>query len=275
MEQRLPLSLWDTNYATTKALVDGLIEEEYSAEAAAVISRMTGLVTAEKTAIAAFVDTMETAGLWTLLDEFTHYGMQTEANSLKGWKAKTSTANNAPTHTPGTGFTFVSGSSQSISTDFVPSVDGVNYVLDNAQSGIFIVTDSSTSPAADAEYFNGVLLRLQRLTGTDNLRINVNGGNKAIAGTGSVSLTNKLVWSFRDTDSTIKLIVDDANPYGNIADSSISVSSDEIYVGSASGGGDRFVDGVISCHFVGAGSGLNWATFNTALRQLNTDLAAV
>ncbi|KKM66581.1 hypothetical protein LCGC14_1479810, partial [marine sediment metagenome] len=113
-----------------------------SANATTALGRMTGLVTAEEAAMSKFVTSL--GANWALIDDFIHYGMQTAGNSLTGWKLKTHIAVNAPTHTPGTGFTF-NGTTQYINSQFVDSVDGVNFSLNDSIFGIYNVTNNDTA----------------------------------------------------------------------------------------------------------------------------------
>ena len=108
-----------------------------SANATAVIARMTNPVIAEEAAMSKFV-TLNGAN-WDLIDDFHSYAVPTEVNALTGWKLKALTNVNNSTHTPGTGFAF-NGTTQYINSNFVPSTDGIKLVQDDALVGAFAVS---------------------------------------------------------------------------------------------------------------------------------------
>lgn len=84
-----------------------VISGGYSTEAEAVFSRMTGLVVAEKDAMANFIDAQVINGNWALLDEVFMFSMQTAGNAKIGWKSNSMTLEEGTeTFIVGRGFSF-------------------------------------------------------------------------------------------------------------------------------------------------------------------------
>jgi hypothetical protein len=114
----------------------------YSAEAQAVIDRMSGLTVGEMNAINAYVNAEIAAGNWDLYDEFYCFKLITEANALKGWKLNTATKSGAIKTLEG----YNCGIGKTVRCYFTQN----KYTLSNALASVFLKT--VTPPVAAPVY---------------------------------------------------------------------------------------------------------------------------
>jgi len=260
-----------------------------SPEATDVIAKMTGLVNAEQLAINDFVNSQSlngTGGNWgtsalnyadSKIDNFTHMGMQTSGNSLTSWRNTfTGTPVAAPTHVPGTGFTFIRASSQYIDTNYDPTSNAIKYLAADALFGCKIVT--ITNPATVRQVIMG--------TDTPNTRIDSRGDSTVHdfiinAGTGLnvavPGLQNGTLYVAAMTSAGTTGFAKGLSE-GNTPLVGSAISSLDFYVGAKHNfdlAAIDFVDGTLSSYVIGAGIGFDQVSFDADLAILDTALAAV
>lgn len=235
-----------------------------------VIARMANLSGSEETAIRDFVDAEVIAGTWDLIDEFYCFALNS-TDWLTGFRSKTCT-NQGATQTTG-GATF-NGSTQYIESNWIPSVDGVQYQLDDALVAAFIYAVDSGGNAyalgcADGNNDHIVFIDAQS---SNNFQYDLHG-------TGTVvdigDRTSKTLIAIERTSSINQALYED----GILVDSdsgstSIDLPTVEIYFGARNGDGtaDVHFDGIISTVTLGAGATFDHSAHNTNVRQLLTDL---
>jgi hypothetical protein len=116
----------------TSAAVGGTVDAAagggYSTEATTVFGRMnTAPPTAYKDAMATFIDSLVTNGIWGKIDEIQCPALDTSANGLVGWKGvSNATLVGGVTHTPKVGHVH-NGTNGYTNTGFIPSTMGVQY----------------------------------------------------------------------------------------------------------------------------------------------------
>ena len=108
---------------------------ETSAQTDALIARFTTPPTDEvKAKVNKRIVRSIAAGYWDKLDVLVCLDIQDTQASTRNWKADAINATlvNTPVHTVGSGFTNGDGAARYINTNFIPSIDGSNYKLDDA-----------------------------------------------------------------------------------------------------------------------------------------------
>lgn len=246
----------------------------FSPEAQAVINRMTGLTTDEENAIAAFVDAEVLNTNWALIDEFWCFGLVTEANALTGWLNKTATNNGATKVS--TGFS-LDGSTDWINTNFTPSIDGINYILNDALFGAYVKTDNNPGGSSRTlmGYAGDLSARslMNRGAGA-NLSFEVNrnpaGGNTSIANYGN----ENLYLAVREASNSSKLYLNGSLDSSD-SSSSINLTNGDFEIGSLIGGTFGNFQGIISSSLIGAGIGFDHSGHNTNLNTLLTSLGVI
>lgn len=118
--------------------------QPYVIDAQSAFDRMaTPLPTAYKTAINNYIIAETTAGNWPYISEIQCRALDTEANSLIGWKGKANATNNGAVHTPKVGFDY-NGTSAYVNTGYIPSTMGTgNLTTGNSVYGAYVVTNDS------------------------------------------------------------------------------------------------------------------------------------
>lgn len=122
----------------------------YSAEATTLFAAMSSQPdSTRKTLIDTTITSLKSAGIWTLLDECWFLAAHDSQAALLGWKRnKDCVAVNAPTFTANQGFAG-NGTTSYLNTQFVPSLHGVQYTLNDASFGVYSRTNSASSSMAD------------------------------------------------------------------------------------------------------------------------------
>lgn len=193
----------------------------------------------EKTNVITIVDAMVLSGNWDKVDNLCVHTFTNRANSLWDWKRKQSATDvNNPTHTPGQGFLF-NGVDQYLNTNFTPSVDGVNYQLNDAHMEVYCYENLSFTQNATLfgviDGTNKIRVRQQ----PNNFRIfyntNSNGSQATYAGESLIASGVRYGVNRIDSASE-KLLVN-----GDIVDTtnqiSTGMSARSPYIGGVSSGG--------------------------------------
>jgi len=247
----------------------------YDTQVDAVLSRMSGLVAAETAAIRKFVISQIKSTNWDKIDDFAHYGLQTEANSLKGWKMKTQTAVNAPTHTPGTGYAF-NGSTQYLKSAFIPSSDGVEFTRDDCLVGAFVVDNQDTGTNVNILGSNNTtqIWMVQQYGVQLVFRLNGGAWNVSAVTTGFPDNT----WCILSRTASDRIEYRQNTTL--IASAATATNNDvtgELYIAASNEAGSpaRYINASLSSFIVASAIDFNHANFYSNLTTLNTELAAV
>lgn len=237
-------------------------------DAAAWVARMTSPSITEQAAVNTFVIAEKASGNWSLIDEF--YLMSLGAtNGLIGAKSKSATAFGGITWDVN-GATF-NGINAYIDTDFNPSVDGVNYTLNDAlalsvNSAVPINNNQSlwgafslVTPAGMGAWKNGGQFRA--LANSSNF-------NSGLLFDEHDSLNGFV----RTSNSALKLI--QGTDEADFSLPAAILPNDTVFIGAANDAGSpiHYGDSSISSLVIGAGVGFNHAAHNTNVRNLLTDL---
>ena len=267
----------DTSNAKKNTFVDAntfeIITHIYdSANATAVIARMTNPVIAEEAAMSKFVTLL--GAMWDLADDFHSYAVPTETNALTGWKMKMLTAVNAPTHTPGVGFAF-GGVDEYINSNYNPTNDAVKYLLGDALVGAYIVsfTDHESnwsSPWGAVESPGSV--ELIKLQGTDVIRVHLNTSSNLQIIEG---IDNNSLYISTYNGSNVAVYKKGLS-IGDTAETENGIPNTFISIGAGNHTPViRFFNGTISSFIVGAQNGFDQILYKVQLDKLNSDLAAI
>ena len=238
----------------------------FSSEAQAVIDRMTGLTGSEESAISSFVDSLVSNGNWALIDEFFCFGLDTSANALTGWVAKTATNNGATKTANG----FVFDGTGYIDSNWNPSDDGVNYSLNSAQMSTYLHSHTSGTGIVGLRTNGGH--RLEQFTSV----ISVNSG---ITWTHGVPLTTQTLWgAVRNDSANIRLFKDGVeNSSSATASLAVPLSPLHVSIGGRNNKGviDSHITGIISSVMFGGAVGFDHSSYNTNINTLLTSLGAI
>ena len=230
------------------------------------------LVGEERNSIVTFVTEQYLEGNWQKIDSFSHFGMIDPVNALWDWKRKVTMTNNGAVHLAGVGMGF-DGVDQYINSGFIPN-DGVNYKLEDAMAGVFIVAKSSLDTtcyfgARDASTTSLCQLQLQA-GGTLNYGIQSSGINPPIA-----DINNQLVAATRTGNTSLDLYVNgsSAQSAGNTTG---STSVRPIAIGARNNQGtiERFTNGTLSSFIAGAAIDFSNTKYYSDLMELNAEFEA-
>jgi len=96
--------------------------------------------------LAAFIDSIVVAGVYAKIDEMWILANNNSHNALLGVKnVKDCTVIGAPVFTVNRGYTGNFLNTDCLNTNFIPSVDGVNYTLNNGSLGVYSRTSQASS----------------------------------------------------------------------------------------------------------------------------------
>lgn len=252
----------------------------YSAEATAVFKNFPPLPTAYMDAMADYIDAEQTAGNWTRTIEIQCRAMDTATNALIGWKG----VNNAVamvggTHVPGEGWDY-DGVDDWIDTRFRPGRDSPLYTQNNAAVGWYVKRNDEPTTAGT---LGGLLI-----TAT-NHRISIAqspGTSQIIARINQITSTPSSAESFfadnseyvfrRTASNAVAMMKNGAVLFSNTT-ASAGIPTGTIPEGALNSSNviSDFFDGMIGMFIVIDPNGFNWATHNTNVQQLMTDLAAI
>ena len=96
--------------------------------------------------LAAFIDGLVAAGVYSKIDEMWMLANNNSTNALLGLKNKKNcSVIGAPTFTVNRGYTGNFLNTDCLNTNFIPSVDGVNFTLNNGSLGVYSRTSQASS----------------------------------------------------------------------------------------------------------------------------------
>lgn len=252
---------------------------QHSVESETVFDRMTGLTGSEKGAMNKFINSQVDSGNWAKIlasGEFGHFGLQTPGNALTGWIDKTLAPINSPTHIPGTGFDF-DGSTEYIEENFLPSVESSQ---DDVLFGVFVHTNDDLARASNREpmaTFDGTRFTTILANTTTLVRTVLNAASTGIQDTTADLTSDTLFIVSRVTNARNEFYIDGVIQTSAPSRASLGLPTTEFFIGARNNNGtaSSHFDGKLSSYVNSVGIGFDHADFNTNLRILNTDLAAI
>lgn len=263
------------NRQAASTLVEVLTGGGISAEAQAVINRMTTPSTVEENAIANFVDTLVASGDWGLIDEFQFNQMDSEINSLVGWKGVANATNNNATWGKPTGFV-LDGSTAWINSNFNPATQSTNYLLNSGLLGVGIVNKRNNTVTTnligsrDVDVNSILIADLLGTNGKVDIRLQSNStsqtSNNYTFPVGNILFTRNL--------SSQASIILNGIEVSNIASTrNTEIPNNPISIGAFNNNGS--ISGHYDAdfgYFIIGGIGINITNLNNAINQLKTDL---
>ena len=276
---------WNVLFKGSKFLWAGIDGTIISVEAQAVLDAMPQpLTNANETAIINFVNSQSASignGNWALMDAFAAFNLADDKNAGFDWIRETGYAVDASVvHSPGIGFVF-NGTTAFIDSGFNPVVDGINYTVNDAQMGIFIVEDLMPSsglfiPAGCAD---GVVNGQMAMFKNDNERsmlANSGSGTDTPIITGAFP-ANSLQTSLRNgpAATNIRYFEDGVQIATRQAPSDLFNVDDPLYIGARNFGNSPgfFAACTISSFIAGAAIGFDQVSYFNDLTILNAALA--
>lgn len=217
----------------------------------------------EKSAMIEYVDAEVAAGNYTLRD---YYNIQALAGvnatiDFKGGKSG-SLLNGASQSI--NGFTYDGVTNQHFDSNFTPSIDGINYVLDNAQIDVFLY---DTSDGGN----NRVLLNssstiVSQFNAAARLRygINTTGQDNSPA----ELFLDDTFYSFGRTSSTAVFAMKDGTSWGSAVRTSTALFSTDVLIGQT-------LTSTSTALIIGATIGIDQTANNANLRALLTKLGSL
>ncbi len=227
-----------------------------------------------KNIMAVFIDSQVASGNFALMDCFQFYAMDTAANAVINWIGNFSNGLlvNSPVHDPFNGITG-DGITQFITTQYNPTVDGINVSQDNILMGVFCV-DNLDVRTIRYLFGNGVvtfILMRQSVIPT-RLEYFVNESTAGSLGT-EVFQDNTLVSAERFEAATKRIRVDGVSATASIA--STGFANDDIDV--LAQGGLSHLNAKVASFYTSASTigGFDYDNFRTNHATLITDTVAL
>jgi hypothetical protein len=250
----------------------------FSAAARAVFGNMvTQPPLTMKMTMADFIDAEVADGNWPQ-DEYQFYSLDTQANSLQGWRGVANgTAVNAPTWNTLEGFLF-NGSTQYVDTNFAPSVDGINFVQNDGLLGCYILDNLEVggTHALFGGRDSGALKRTQSFqSGQINASINSDGG---LIHTGETIYADTSLYVVGRLDSANEKLYKNGVNIETDAVTSSGLTGSNIYVGAINDGTPAaivHINAKIIDFRIGPNIGFNHAAHNTNLNIFLTALGII
>lgn len=255
-----------------------LINASYSAEALAVFALMPdALPTSTKNAMAAFIDSQVTVGNWSKIEEFQFYGLNTEANALKGWKGKANaTLVNGAIFNTGSNVQ-TDGVNDHLDTGFTPSTAAV-ITQNNSQYGVWVKEWNHTASVSKALFgcLDGTRYNQLFEGSSNNLLRTVNSNNSPVSYTGeSVFAANSLYCMARGL-STTSILLKNGNVVASDSQTSTGLPTRVLTIGARNNNGsfDSFASAKYICFVACQYTSFAQADFYSNLQTLITALGA-
>lgn len=224
-----------------------------------------------KKVMAIFIDSQVASGNWPnpsipgsgLMDCFQFYAMDTAANAVINWIGSFSNGLfvNSPTHDPFRGVTG-DGVTESISTQYNPTGDGINVSQNDFQFGAWMVDNLSV--VSNARLFGNVLVRMdQHSTG---LRMRSN-SNVTVVHQAQTTFTDGKLYSGRRVEAANQILLEDdiGNTTANVSTGLLNGSVDLITT----------LNCKIGCSYFSGAIGFDTTSFKTNLKILIDATAAL
>ena len=228
------------------------------------------LAVGEEDFIREYINREVIAGRLQQLDSFSCFGLADEANALWDWVRLTSMTNNAAVK-QADGFSF-NGTTAFIDTGFNPSVDGVNYSLNDAQAAAFVKTNNDI--ATNRFLFSSdIQLELQQQPASNRLRQRLNSGNRFEDGEPYFT-DNSLYTSIRETSSIIRVYKNGSILPGTSNTISSDIPNQAVVIGSDSAFSTNF-NGTLSSFLIGSAVGFDQSDHYNSLVTLLTSLGVL
>ena len=252
-----------------------------SAETQAVLDRMSGTIPNNyKSALNTFINTLVASGDYAQIQEIVFYGMNTEANSLIGWKGvRNASKQGSPTWAATTGFTC--SNNNAINSNLVLSTDGGSLYTQN--SGAFSVHLLRSDQHSVATYIfggnttsaNQLKFFQQGLLG--DKRYAINSGNVNLSdGSDGGYFTDNTIHTVRRTAATgsgSTATLRNGVVGVSLNNTSAGLSTQQVGVAHLNTSGSRsdWFPGQFTMHMIHSPN-LNLVTFSTAYQTLLSSL---
>lgn len=244
---------------------------------AEVIANMnTAPPTAYQDAMEDFYDGLVADGIWDDILEIQCRGLDTEANSLRGWKGFYNGTNNGATHIAKSGFDY-DGSADFVNTGFIAST-APRGLFGKLDAGIAVFCKDNQTATGIRTLVGNQDATPDRISLFQNsnitYRLNCSGSTSSVAETSFAD--NSFYSTFRTASNSQQLYKN-----GVAVNSGNPVSSDRpdvaLYEGATNvtGTASNFFDGIISMTIIYKGTTMNQANLNTQVQAFITALAAI
>lgn len=261
-------------------MIDGEIiteVENVNISFADVIANMnTAPPAAYQTAMETFYNGLVSDGIWDDILEIQCRGLDTEANSLRGWKGFYNATNNGATHVAKSGFDY-DGTADFVNTGFIPNTaprglfgkfDGgiASYCKDNqAATGIRALFGISDPTPDRISMFQN-----------SNITYRINSSGSGTYST-STSFQDATTYSTRRTASNLTALYINGTSVQTANPASTDRPDIALYEGAinSSGTATNFFDGIISLLIIYKGTTMDQSALNTRVQTFITDLAAI
>jgi len=248
-------------------------EAGFSADAQAVINRMTAPSSLEQSSIATFVDTLVADGNYALLDEI--FGLSLgSTNGLIGFKGLATATNQGATFDIN-GASFVAASTQYIDTGFNMATDSVKYTLDDAliteYTKVMNPTGGQLRPFGVSNAGFTAQASMTDRTGSNGSTY-INGANVS-HGTGV--MTSDQTRAIVRESNLIHKVYNDGVKVIDGSKASVEIPNGNMFLGAYNiigTGASGYYTGTISLFAIGAAVGFNHVAWNTAVRTFLTNL---
>lgn len=231
---------------------------------------------AYQTAMETFYNGLVADGNWDDILEIQCRALDTEANSLRGWKGFYNATNNGATHVAKSGFDY-DGTADFVNTGFVPTTaprglfgkfDGgiASYCLDNQTATGIRALFGISDPTPD---------RISMFQNS-NITYRINSSGSGTYST-STSFQDNSLYSTRRTASNLTALYINGTSVQTANPASTDRPDIALYEGAinSSGTATNFFDGIISLLIIYKGTTLDQSALNTRVQTFITDLAVI
>jgi hypothetical protein len=265
---------------------DGFYIPTYSADVQGVIDRFASTPPAGYiSAIQTLVDGWISDYVWQYVTDFTFYGMDTEANSLRPWKGLSTEVNHGATHVPKVGFDF-NGTSSYIDTGWIPSTMGFGrYNINNALFGWHVVTNDTpgTGRSIGGVYSSSSLRMGIAQASATSVLFRVNSGNSGSTAAIATFGANNLYLAKRNASSgsTSTTLYQGSTGIVDANAASQGLPTHSLYSGAVNNAGSplagSYFDGRLSCRLCAASvdSSLTLIGISNIISRYNTFKTAI
>jgi hypothetical protein len=204
---------------------------------------------------------LKTAGIWSKLDTFAVFATDGDSDfALIDWiRLSDYTAVNSPTFTTNEGFTG-NGTSSYLDLNYDPTIDGVNFTIDDAAWGQYVFTLNSSNYSFGSTAFGN---RFSLIEGNQRINTNVNGSGHSATTTGFNGMQ-------RISSSISNSLLNDGSISSDVTASPSQLDSQSFYVNRWR---TSYANAKVSIQFVSSAfNSTQWSSFVTLIDSYITSL---
>jgi hypothetical protein len=227
------------------------------------------LTATEQYFVSVWVDRMVANGDWSKLDDLAYGGFADNICNLTKWKTGGLMTNNGATFD---GQNWVFDGASYIDANFIPSVDGVNYKLDDAVWGGYVDTiDNTILSAPFGIEQSGKISTLKNGSVVTDYRYGVNSSNISLV---SSKFLNKSLFTMSRESSTDHNLVLNGETIFTASVTSASLNTNSFFIGAQNLNGvrNKAITGKIPLFVVGAAIGFDQEDFYKGFEDFRTSL---